>query len=294
MKRLFWVGLLLGALGACSDGAAGGDGKLTVGAVTFAENQIVAEMYALMLEEHGVEVERRFNFPDRESLLPEIESGKVDLAPEYLASLLTAIDPEAQPSSDPDENVRALAPLLEESGIQLLTASAANDTNAIVVDSRTAQKYDLAAVSDLKEHAPRLVFGGPPECPEREFCLEGLREVYGIEFREFKALDPGGSLTVAALTSGEIDVALMFSTSGVIADRGWVVLDDDKGLQAADNITPLVRSDDLTDEVRASLDEVSASLTTQKLTELNALVEVEGKDFRQVAADHLEREGLLE
>ena len=293
MGRLAKVALILAVFVACGGESGGGGDGITVGAVTFAENQIVAEMYAQVLEDAGVEVERRFNFPDRESLLPLLESGEVDLAPEYLASLLTALDPDAEPSSEPAENVAELDPLLEENGLQLLEASEANDTNAIVVAKPTATSLDLSTVSDLKPHAKHLVFGGPPECPDRQFCLAGLSEVYGLKFKEFKALDAGGSLTVAALTSGEIDVGLMFSTSGVIADRGFVVLEDDKGLQAADNITPVIRGDALTEEVEEALSAVGAALTTETMTELNAMVEVEGMDFRQVATEFLEAEGLL-
>lgn len=276
------------------DGASGGGDVITVGAVTFAENQIVAEMYALVLEREGIEVDRRFNFSDRESMLPELESGAVDVVPEYLASLLTALDPEADPGSDAVENLSALESPLEEIGATALEPASANDTNAIVVAGQTAERYDLATVSDLEPHASKLVFGGPPECPEREFCLKGLEDVYGLEFKEFKALDAGGSLTVAALTSGEIDVALLFSTSGVISERGWVLLDDDQGLQAAENITPVIRHDAHTDEIEAALNAVSAALTTEKMTELNAMVEVEGKDFRQVATDFLRAEGLID
>lgn len=276
------------------DGATGGGDAITVGAVTFAENQIVAEMYAQVLEREGLEVDRRFNFSDRESMLPEIESGAVDVVPEYLATLLTALDTGSEPGSDAGENLSALESPLEEIGATALEPSSANDTNAIVVAGQTAEKYDLESVSDLAPHASKLVFGGPPECPERQFCLQGLEEVYGLEFKEFKALDAGGSLTVAALTSGEIDVALLFSTSGVIAERGWVLLEDDRGLQAADNITPVIRHDAHSDEIEAALNEVSAALTTEKMTELNAMVEVEGKDFRDVATDFLRDEGLID
>ena len=293
MRRIAIVAVILTCFAACAGEAGGGDDPITVGAVTFPENQIVAEMYAQVLEDAGLEVERRFNFPDRESLLPELESGAVDLAPEYLASLLTALDPEAEPSSEPDENIDELEPLLDENGMQVLEAAEANDTNAIVVAKPTATRLDLTTVSDLQPHARDLVFGGPPECPQRQFCLAGLREVYGLEFKEFKVLDAGGSLTVAALTSGEIDVALMFSTSGIIAERGFVVLEDDKGLQAADNITPVIRDEALTDEVEEALAGVGAALTTETMTELNAKVEVEGQDFRDVAIDFLEAEGLL-
>ena len=88
-----------------------------MGAVTFAENQIVAEMYARLLENAGYEVAREFNYQNRERLLPDIESGSIDLAPEYLASLLTAVDPDASPSSDPSENVAMLRPLLAEENL---------------------------------------------------------------------------------------------------------------------------------------------------------------------------------
>ena len=282
------VGVALVLATACAGGDdPGSDDPITIGAVTFAENQIVAEMYAQVLEREGLQVDRRFNFPDRESLLPELESGDVDLAPEYLASLLTALDPDADPAPDPEANMSAIAPLLDESGLELLEPSPANDTNAIVVAEQTATKYDLETVSDLQPHASKLVFGGPPECPDRQFCLLGLEDVYGLEFKEFKSLDAGGSLTVAALTSGEIDVALLFSTSGIIAERGWVLLEDDKELQAAENITPVIRSDVLTDDIASALNEVSASLSTATMTELNAMVEVDGEDFRTVATDFL-------
>ena len=291
--RVIAVGLLCAVLVGCGLGESGSTGPITIGAVTFAENQIVAEMYAQVLEEAGYEIDRRFNFQRRENLYPELSAGEVDLAPEYLASLLTFRDPDATASSDAEENVSTLAPLLEEDGLELLTPAAANDTNAFVVTAETANDYNLETVSDLKLHGVHLTFGGPPECPERRFCLQGLEEVYGVTFRRFKALDAGGPLTVAALGSGQIDVGLMFSTSGVIAERGWVVLEDDKGLQAAENITPLIRSDSLDDEIADLLNEVGSLLTTAKLTELNGRVEGKNEDFREVAADFLRDEGLL-
>jgi osmoprotectant transport system substrate-binding protein len=267
--------------------------RLTVGAVTFAENQIVAEMYSLALEDAGYTVDRRFNFQSRESLQPELLSGNVDLAPEYLASLLTSLEPGSEPESDPESNLERLEPLVEDKGLELLDASEANNTNAIVVDSETAGRLKLDEVSDLRPHAAELVFGGPPECSDRPFCLKGLRAVYGLEFDVFRKLDAGGPLTIAALGSGEIDVALLFTTSGVIAEREWVVLEDDKQLQAADNITPLIRSEVLTPELAERLDAISAGLTTEAMTELNARVEVGSEDFRDVARDFIEQQNLL-
>jgi osmoprotectant transport system substrate-binding protein len=254
----------------------------------------VAEIYAQVLEDAGHDVDRRFNFQRREDLYPELAEGRVDLAPEYLASLLTFLESDASASADPDETVVELEPLLSDDGLELLTPSGANDTNAFVVTGETAGRFDLVTVSDLIGPAGDLTFGGPPECPGRRFCLAGLRDVYGVEFKAFKALDAGGPLTIAALSSGEIDVALMFSTSSIIQEREWVVLEDDKGLQAAENITPLIRSEVVDDEIVELLRSVSDLLTTGNMTELNARVELRNEDIVAVAKDFLTSEGLLE
>ncbi len=273
------------------DGA--GKGRVTVAAVSFAENQIVAEMYAQVLAKAGYRVHRKFNLQEREKLQPALQRGEVDLAPEYLSTLLTYLDPSAKPSSDAEQTARRLEPLLDKRGLTLLDYAQANDTNALVVTAETAEKFDLSKVSDLEPIASKLVFGGPPTCPHRPFCLPGLQEVYGIEFARFKSLDTGGALTVAALEAGEIDVALLFSTSGVIPARGFVVLEDDKGLQAADNIAPVVRDEVLTDEMAGLLNEVSAALTTENVTMLNSLVEVHNRDPADVARDFLKSRGLV-
>jgi osmoprotectant transport system substrate-binding protein len=141
--------------------------------------------------------------------------------------------------------------------------------------------------------ASELTFGGPPECPDRPFCIPGLMETYGIEFGEFLPLDVGGPLTVEALRNGDIDVALLFSTSSVIGDEGWVVLEDDQGLQAAENITPVVRTEVLDDTITERLNAISAALTTENVTELNRLVEVDQQDPADVARAFLESQGLL-
>jgi osmoprotectant transport system substrate-binding protein len=276
----------------------GGDGtpeakaSLTVGADNFAEAEIVAEMYAQVLENAGYDVSRKFG-TTRETRIPAMETGEIDLAPEYLATLLLFLDAEAEASSDPAAVGGDLQPLLEAKGLTTLEASAAIDTNAFVVTSETASEHGLQSVSDLEPVAGDLTLGGPPECPERPFCIPGLKDVYGVEFGGFVPLDAGGPLTVEALDTGEIDVALLFSTQSVIADKGWVLLQDDQGLQAADNITPLIRSDLVNDEVTQLLNVVSAALTTENMTELNGRVEIDGEDPADVAEDFLTVQGLL-
>jgi len=140
--------------------------------------------------------------------------------------------------------------------------------------------------------ASQLILGGPPECPERPFCIPGLEETYGVEFQEFKPLDVAGPLTVRALEGGEIDVALLFSTQSVIADRGWVLLEDDQGLQTAENITPVVSHSVHDVAVETLLNQVSGALTTENITELNGRVEIDGDKPADVAADFLQSEGI--
>jgi glycine betaine/choline ABC-type transport system substrate-binding protein len=140
--------------------------------------------------------------------------------------------------------------------------------------------------------ASQMVLGGPPECPDRPFCVPGLEETYGIEFESFQPLDVGGPQTVKALTNDRIDVGLLFSTSSAIVANDFVVLEDDKGLQQAENITPIVRSEVLDDTIEASLNAVSATLTTENITELNGRVEIDGEDPADVAADFIESEGI--
>lgn len=140
--------------------------------------------------------------------------------------------------------------------------------------------------------ASQLVLGGPPECPERPFCIPGLEETYGIEFEDFRPLDVAGPLTIRALEGGEIDVALLFSTQSVIADRGWVLLEDDRGLQTAENITPVISHGVHDATIESLLNQVSAALTTENITELNGRVEIDGDRAADVAADFLESEGI--
>lgn len=140
--------------------------------------------------------------------------------------------------------------------------------------------------------ASQMVLGGPPECPERPFCLPGLEETYGIEFEEFQPLDVGGPQTVNALKAGRIDVGLLFSTSSAIVANDFVVLEDDKGLQTAENITPVVNQDALDPTIESALGQISGALTTETMTELNGRVELDQEDPADVAADFIEQEGL--
>jgi osmoprotectant transport system substrate-binding protein len=260
----------------------------------FTENQIVAEMYAQVLENAGYKVERQLDLQTREISQPAIEKGEIDLKPEYLLTLLFFLDKNAAASTSAEDVSGKLEPLLKGKNLTLLEPSKANDTNALAVTQKTADDRKLAKIGDLAAIDSELVFGGPPECPQRPLCLIGLKEKYEIEFKEFKPLDSGGPLTFEALTGGAIQVALVFSTDARIVGQKLVVLEDDKlGISGADFIAPLIRSAVLNDEVEQLLSAVSAKLTTEGLIALNAKVDVDNEDPEAVAKDFLTEEDLL-
>jgi osmoprotectant transport system substrate-binding protein len=274
--------------------SSGVDGVIVVGVSgAFAENQIVAEMYAQVLEHAGLTVERQLDLRSREVSQNALEAGFIDVKPEYLSSLLLFLDPNAEASADAADVAGQTAELLRSEGLTLLTPSAAEDTNQFVANAQTAQRFDLTTVSSLAPVADQLTFGGPPECPQRPFCLPGLQEVYGVLFDDFTPLDAGGPLTVDALRRDEVQIGLLFSTDPSIEQNGFVPLVDDRHLQDAENITPVIRSETLNGEVRALLDAVSARLSTGKVTKLVGKVVIDGQDVAAVANGFLTANGLL-
>lgn len=291
--RILMVSLIgLGLLTACSDGgestdtaSGGGEGggqTVVIGSTNFPEQLILAHIYADVLEARGIKVERRLNLGSREIVFPALKAGEIDALPEYTGALLAYLGNGESEAQTEEEVLQALKEQLPE-GIVMLEPAAAQDKDALVVTQETAEKYDLQTLSDLKPVAPELVVGGPPEMKTRAVGLPGFKAVYGVEFKEFRALDAGGPLTVGALESGDIDVARMFTTQGVIDAKGWVVLEDDKKLVPAQNLVPVIREEVLTDEIRSALNAVSAELTTKGLQRMNKQVIVDKTDPAVVA-----------
>lgn len=292
------LALLLAACGGGDDALDEGtqpneQASVTVGSTNFSEQLILAQMYAAVLEKAGVEVEVRPNLGAREVVFPALEKGEIDLLPEYNGSVLSFLKTDATETTADEVNT-ALTPLLDGKSLVALEQSPAEDKDGLAVTKETADQYGLAKVSDLKGKAGQLVIGGPPELETRPAGIPGLKKVYGIEdFKEFKALDAGGPLTVSALKKGDIDVGRVFTTQGVIADEGWVLLEEDKPLQPAQNIVPIGRKDAMTEQVTAPLNALSAKITTEELTKLNKLVDVDKQDPEKVASDWLTQQGLL-
>ena len=173
--------------------------------------------------------------------------------------------------------------------------STASTSSAATAPPASAPPASASASAPSATIASTLILGGPPECPQREFCAVGLEKVYGLTFKEFKPLDAGGPLTVAAVDSGQADVGLLFTSDPAIAAKGFVLLTDDKQLQKSDNIAPVVRQAviDAHPEVKTVLDGISAKLTQNELIDLNKKVAIDKKDPSDAAKDWLTEYGFL-
>jgi osmoprotectant transport system substrate-binding protein len=283
---------------AASPVAAGGPKPtVRVASFNFDESEILQELYAQVLEANGYTIERRTRLGTREIVEPALESGQIDLVPEYLATLDVFVQKDnAKASSDPAATQADLQSYLTTKNLTVLDFAQAVDTNGFVVTRATATKYNnLTKLSDLQPVANQLVLGGAPECPQRPFCLIGLMNVYGLTFKDFKPLDAGGPLTVAALDSGDIDVGELFTTDPNITLKNYVLLEDDKHLQLADNVAPVVRNQVLQQgaDMRTLLNSVTSKLTTADLTNMNQQVSINHQDASAVAKTYLQSKQLL-
>jgi osmoprotectant transport system substrate-binding protein len=278
-RSIVSAALMLVALSACAPSSdddraptALGDDAITVGSFAFPESVLLAEIYSQALEAGGFTVERAFGLGPREFVGPALDGGLVELLPEYAGTALTFRSlGAARTSADIYATHRDLDHALAGSGVEALDSAPAQTANTFVVPRGVARQYHLQRLSDLIDVAGTLSFGGPPECPSRPLCLKGLQDRYGLRFAKVLALDAGGPLTHQALRDGGVDVALMFTTDPNLDD--YVELVDDKGLQPAENVTPLIRSDVVDrwgQDVTAIIDAVSRELDTRTLRELNA------------------------
>lgn len=202
-----------------------GSGSLTVGAANFSESETLAHLYRVVLEAAGYDVTVQ-TIGNRELYEPSLESGEIDVVPEYAATMadflngkLNGADAEPVSSPDLDETVAALEQLGEQVGIVFGTPSQAQDQNAFAVTEAFAETYGVATLSELAEKCSgeETVLGGPPECPQRDKCQAGLEDVYDFQAGSFSSLDAGGPQTKAALRDGTISVGLVFSSDAALA-----------------------------------------------------------------------------
>ena len=281
-----------------SGGEAGQPGMvIAVGSFDFPESVLLAQIYGQALAADKFPVRIMPNLGPREVVDPALMDGLLQVVPEYAGSALEFFSlGRLSATSDTGAASRALAESVAGDDLVAASPAPAQDANALVVTAATAARYGLRSIADLAKVAPGLVFGGPPECPGRAYCLPGLKRVYRLRFKAFIPLDAGGPLTLQALETGYIGVALLFTTDPGIPARHLVVLTDDRGLQPAENITPMVGRDAISrygPRLLATLNTVSALLDTGTLRGLDARVEIAGQNARLVAGSWLRSRGLI-
>lgn len=269
---------------------------IRVATFNFTESVALGEVFAQALEADGYPVERVLDLGPREVVQPALQLGVVDVVPEYLGSMLAfASEEERTTSFDVDLTLERLRQRVSGRDLLVLEPAPAENTNVLAMTAERAAELGVRRTSDLEALAPQLVFTGPPECPDRRFCLQGLADVYGLEFGEFVPL-PSAEVRAESLRRDEVDVALLFGTDGELFGTEFVVLEDDRNLQPAENIVAVVRSPVVEHYGQGMIDrleQVTSRLNTDDLASLNRRVDVGGEDVAAVATQWLESEGLL-
>jgi osmoprotectant transport system substrate-binding protein len=275
--------LLLGALAAvaaavcvpsaafASVKASGAKPTIIIGSTNFEEQAIVSNIWSDVLTKAGYQVTVEPALGTRAIVVPALEKGQINLEPDYAASLLDFLNNGKTPAAG--DNIATAIPAddkaLASFGVTVLPASKALDTNVFAVTKATAKKYHLTTISSLKPYAKKLTLGGPSECPTNAGCELGLKKVYGLTFAGFKGLDEAGPLSVAALKNGEVQVVELFSSDGNVVSNNFVALTDNKHLEGADYIVPVIRKSVDTPGVAKILNSIDAKLTTDAISKLN-------------------------
>lgn len=291
---------LTASLAACGSGdPLGGDGNASQGAITvgsqgFAESDILAQLYGQMLAANGYEVDYAQGIGSRETFIPALQDGSIDLIPDYAGNLLYGADPAATATSTAD--VMAVLPeVLEPLGLAISTAAQAQDSDALVVTSDFAEEHELTSIADLAPIASTITIGANTEFEGRSYGRSGLESVYGVKGWTFKAIDDyGGPGTLSDLLNGAIQVADIYTTTPSIKQNDLVVLEDPKNLIAAQNVVPLFNAEKYSVNIANLVDRVSNLLTTEELMSLNEISAGDSKPSpEKVARDWLVSKGLL-
>jgi osmoprotectant transport system substrate-binding protein len=303
--------LLTLALGAAACGGSGGQatggggtngvprGHLTVADAGFTESKILADMYAQLLTKAGYGVDRT-SISSTEIAESSLESGQIDVMPQYVAtyadllsSLVNGKDTPPVSSSDLTVSLAALRRFAAGKGLTALDPANAVDQNAFAVTKDFANAHQLQTLSDLGASGIAVTVAATTECPTRPFCQPGLEKTYGIKIAGLVQTGFDTAATRAAVRDGLAQLGLVATTDATVDDYGLVILTDDKKLQNADNLVPIVNTRSLTPEISAALNVLAPVLTTTDLADLDRRVDSDGEASAAVAADYLIRKHLL-
>lgn len=295
------AGLSLAVLTACGSGdplaqpSEGGDGgsgseqTIVVGSQAYYSNAIIAEVYAQALENAGYTVERQFQIGQRDAYLQAMESGEVDVLPEYTGNLLQFYAPDTQARSP--EDVAAALPEALPDPLAILEYAEAQDADSYNVTAEFSQKHDITSLADLSEYDGTITIGGNAELKSRPYGPKGLKEYYNVDV-EFVAIgDSGGPLTKDAIRDGTITMGDIYTADPALASGEFVTLDDPKNMILAQNLVPLVTAD-LAEELAEVLNPISAKLTTEELIQMNSASVNDKLDAATIAENWLSEQGL--
>jgi osmoprotectant transport system substrate-binding protein len=269
-------------------------GSVVIGSADFPENELLAEIYSIALKAKGVKVTDKFNIGAREVYYPEIKKGAVSIIPEYNGTLLTVeVDTTSTAATTAQVNAALKAKLPKT--LEILNSSSALDSDSVTVTQAFATLHHLTSKSSIGALAPyasSMVFGGPPEFATRSDGIAGLKKNYGLTFKSFDALDESGPITIKALQDGTVQAADVFTTTPQIVTDHFVTLADPKFNFAAQNVTPLVYKPAMTPTIIATLNAISAKLTTAGLLQIDTAVIVNHDSYVSVATGWLQANGL--
>jgi len=269
---------------------------VVVASFNFPESELLAAIYGLAIQHAGIPVRFQLGLGPRELVQPALEQGLADVVPEYLGTALTSLEAHpAVPMADPSAIRAALARALARWHVRVMAPAAAQDQNGIAVTAATARRLGLHQVSDLRRAAGRLTLGGSPECPDRPYCLPGLRQAYGLGFAGFLPLG-SEQQRVTALRDGVVGAAVLDTTDGNLAVGDLVLLSDDRHLQPAENVVPVITERGMArygSQLADAVNAVSTQLTSQALLYMHWRVEVAGAGVMTEAHGWLERHGIL-
>ncbi len=291
------AGLTLAACGGSSTssnplgGGGGSKGTVVVGSANFPEDELLAEIYALALQAKGVKVTEKFNIGAREVYYPQIVKGSITILPEYNGALLTtSVDPtsKAATTAEVDAALRAKLP----PSLEILNPSSAQDKDSVTVTQAFATKHHLTSIAQLKPLAGSMTIGGSPEFKTRTDGLIGLAKNYGLHFKAFVPLDESGPITLAALKTGKVQAADVFTTTPQIITNHLVALADPKFNFAAQNVVPLVYKKGVNSLIISTLNAISAKLTTASLLAMDKQLSVNHASYQSVATAWLKSNGL--
>lgn len=268
--------------------------SITVGSKNFTESLILAEMYSLALESAGYSVDRKLNLGGTLVAHEALKKGEIDMYPEYTGTGLINV---LQLPPESDANIvydKVAKGYKDQFNLVWLEPTKANNSQGLVTTKKVAEQYNLYKISDLPKHTAELNFAAVPEFEEREDGLKGLVKNYGeMKFKSLKLFDYGVKYRV--ILNGEADVTVGFTTDGDLTNKNLVLLEDDKKFWPPYFVAPVIRGEvHVKDPAIAKvLNGVSSKLNNETVQALNAEVDIEKREYADVAREFLEQQGLI-